>query len=468
MTDVFVESVNGVAAIAFPFSNNSENSNKGAAQPVVPLDNDTAKFIMWGKDNLWPQNAWKELESNDLAPMVLDWKKRALISGGLVYGAKYMKDGKEVFMPLMLDEVESFIENSCLNTIYLASAAHNIYTYRTFFPYFLLNRSRTPLGKRIKELYSEDPQHVRMGKQEGALNHITKVWVSGRFKDEPYSPSDLKPYQAIDRYGNIEKQLRNAASKIYYPIYNRVNGNVAYEFPSWYGVKNSKWLELAKHIPIWKASLMANTASIKYEFIIHEEYWKRKFKDSWEVKTDEERHNAKRAEIQAALKALTGTEKAGNALWTEQIFDHATDKYIPLWQVKRIDNTKQGGDYIEDSQEADFHIIRAFGVDPTLIGQTPGSKMGAGSGSDKRVAFNHYMILCKPEQDAILEPLTWASRLNGWHDLAAKASGIKGAKLSFRLMNYHIAKLDLGAEIAPADTVNGNGEKLKTNEASSN
>jgi hypothetical protein len=466
MTDVMVETEGNAIAIAFPFSNDlsarsaaQSNGTDGAKQPKVPDEYDSAKFILWGEDNMWPQKAWKEIESNDVAPMVLDWKKRALISGGLIFGARYIEDGVEKFKQLMLDEVDTFLENSCVLTNYLPASAHNIYTYKSFFPYFVMNRANTPGQKKIKELYTEDPHHIRMGRQEGRLNHINKVWVSGRFGESEIDPPDLKDHPAVDRYGNIDKQLRNAKSKIYYPIYTRINGNVAYEIPAWYGLKKSKWLELAKHIPIWKAALMANAASIKYQFIIHQSYWERKYKDSWEKMTDEERHKKKREEIKNALKALTGTEKAGNALWTEQIFDELTDKYIPLWQIERIDNTKQGGDYIEDSQEADFHIIRAFGVDPTLIGQTPGAKMGAGSGSDKRVAFNHYMLLCKPEQDALLEPLHWAARFNGWHELAQKASGQSGAKLTFRLRNYHIAKLELGQEVAPAENTTNNGDK---------
>ena len=460
---VFAEHLDAVA-VAFPMSKTGRD-NSGNDVPNVVLEDDSAKFILWGKDNLWPQKAWEEIESNDVAPAALDWKKRALISGGLIYGARYMEDGEEKFMQLMLDEVDDFLENSCINSLYLPASAHNIYAYKTFFPKLVFDRKSVIEFKRIKEIYSDDPHFCRMGKQ-GKRGWITQVFTSGKFKDEPISPDDLKPHPSIDRFGNIERQLREAKTHMYFPMFNRLNGNVAYELPSWYGLKNSKWLELAKHIPIWKASLMSTAANIKYQFIIHPDYWELKYKDSWEKMKEEDRFKKKQAEVKEVLKAITGNDKAGKAHFTEWMMgDNVDGEPLPAWTIKRIENgAKQGGDYIEDSQEADFHIIRAFGVDPTLIGQTPGSKMGSGSGSDKRVAFNHYMLLCKPEQDAICEPLQWAAKFNGWHDLAKKASGRKDARLAFRFKNYHIAKLELGQEVADADDVTSNGDK-KTGDA---
>ncbi len=48
------------------------------------------------------------------------------------------------------------------------------------------------------------------------------------------------------------------------------------------------------------------------------------------------------------------------------------------------------------------------GIQPT------GGKMGAGSGSDKRVGFQNSVNLSQAEQEIIFEPLYLVAKINGW------------------------------------------------------
>ncbi|MNH20583.1 hypothetical protein D3C79_803600 [compost metagenome] len=106
------------------------------------------------------------------------------------------------------------------------------------------------------------------------------------------------------------------------------------------------------------------------------------------------------------------------------------------WEIIPIEDKLKEGAYIEDSQEASAHLMRAMGLDATLVGAGPGRNMGAGSGSDKRIAFNIYVALLQPYRDVILEPLNFISDYNGWTER------IEG--LTWRFREAKLETLDKG------------------------
>ena len=64
-------------------------------------------------------------------------------------------------------------------------------------------------------------------------------------------------------------------------------------------------------------------------------------------------------------------------------------------------------------QEAQVDIRTSFGLDAALQGASK-SGMGAGSGSDKREAFNIRMATAQRHVAKILSPFIWAINYNGW------------------------------------------------------
>jgi hypothetical protein len=64
----------------------------------------------------------------------------------------------------------------------------------------------------------------------------------------------------------------------------------------------------------------------------------------------------------------------------------------------------------------------AVGVDGSLVGNSPGSKLGAGSGSDKHEAFNIFMALSTIDQQILLRPLEVMAAYNGHPDISFRFS----------------------------------------------
>ncbi len=80
----------------------------------------------------------------------------------------------------------------------------------------------------------------------------------------------------------------------------------------------------------------------------------------------------------------------------------------------------------------------ALGLDPTLIGTAPGKGMGAGSGSDKRVALNIYTSMVLAHADIVLEPFHFIRDYNEWNPL-----------IEFKMRKMLINTLDSGKQTTP-------------------
>jgi hypothetical protein len=168
---------------------------------------------------------------------------------------------------------------------------------------------------------------------------------------------------------------------------------------------------------------------------VHSLYWAWKYKD-WEAKEDTERASLIRTELDHFNKIMTGNNGAMKSVLTTTIRDKQTNQDIAAFKVTAVDDKIKSGLYVEDSHEVASHILTSLGLPPTLLGVTPGKGMGAGSGSDARVAFNNFISTSKFVQDLVLEPLHFVRDYNGWP-----------ANLQFRFQNPLIMTLDKGKEV---------------------
>lgn len=404
-------------------------------------------LILWGDDNLWPQKTYALIRKDDILPALIKWKTDVIYAGGLVYGAEYMENGQRVFKELMIQPIEDWLECTDID-LYLNEAPRDMHSYGNFYPKFIPDAS----GKTIKHLYVEDASTCRMGKQ-GKNGHINQVGVHG---DWANADKPAKTYPAVDRYGDVQAQIEKLDKKHFIiPSFYRLNGNVAYELPTWYGLVEGGWLELSHQIPIFKKTKMANSAVIRLHVEINDKYFIKKYK-GWGV--DKEKYTEDKVkeilaeECKAILDSVSGHDKTG------KIFMSGFEKTPggeeeSMFKIHNLNDKNEGGDYIEDSQEVDYKKVRAFGVPATLFGVTPGSKTLAGSGSEGRVAMNHYIMTNFNDQKKILYPLQVVATRNNWHQLARDAAKIpegQPCKLVFKARNHHIAKLEEGKEIKKA------------------
>lgn len=422
-------------AILFKEKKSAASKVKTPSSPIVTpnASNSTGIIAKWGDDNLFPQTVIQEARKSTIIPSTLDWKARALYSGGITYGTvSYKDDGTEVFTPAKMPAIEDFFRKSNVYR-YGMEAAVDFYWFFNNFPELVLSNDRS----QIVAITSQAAENCRWSLQNKSTGLIEWCYINANWgeNETETSPSTIK-VPVIDPYYDPVTALRERKDgfKYIYPISYPTPGSNYYQLAHWNSIRESGWLDVASEIVKFKKYLMQNQMSIKYIIDIPEYWWQWKYPD-WQKYGFEKKNEIRKTEITEINKFLKGGERAGTSVITTSKFDvHLKLKY-PGWEIKPIEDRVKDGAYIEDSQEASSHMLYALGVDATLIGTAPGKGLGAGSGSDKRVAFNIYISLCKIHQDIILEPLRFIRDYNGWD-----------SSIEFRFRNSLITTLDKGKE----------------------
>ncbi len=388
----------------------------------------------WGSNNDFPQEIIKAVSPSTIVPPTLDWKTRALIGGGVMpFTLKgYRDDGSEILEPIFRNsEIDDFIFRNNIHSRYIPEITTDFYYFFNPFAEFVLSKNRD----KITDLVAQEAAFCRWEIMDKATRRIKNCILSSDWPEFSESNSDKIPtFDIYDSY-RIEKLRAGTTYKYIYPLSYPTPGKTYYQLSTWDGLRQSGWLAIAQSIPEWKKSLMKNQLTIKFHVMIPDYWWKWKYPD-WENKKPEEKKTLREEEVNNFNDFMTDAKNAGKSIFTTFQYDEHIQKERPGWKIESVDNGKiPHGAYIEDSQEASSHLMYALGVDPTLIGNSPGSKMGAGSGSDKRVAYNIYVSLLKAHRDIILEPLNFVTRYNNW-----------GTDIVWRFQDSLIQTLNTGTE----------------------
>lgn len=408
-------------------------TGNAAERQSTPVDtsNQGTELALWGTDNLFPQNVKRDADLSVIIPQTLARQANILYSSGVSYG---FENEEGEFTPAPRNpEIEFFLRNSKINR-YLREASIDFYWFFNVFPNFILSRDR----KKIVSLCTQEAMFTRFGLQNKKTGIIDTCYINANW-DNGGTVADSIKLPAIDPYFDAVTQVRDGKDFSYiYPISYPTPGQVYYQLAFWNSVRDSKWLDLAKKIPLFKSSLMTNQLDIKYHIEVSTWYWEWKYPD-WNKYDFVKRKELMSNEIKAFSDTMSGEEKAGKAFVTANRVHEHTGKEESAWKINPIDDKVKDGKYIDDSQEASLNILYGLGFDPILIGSIPGKGMGAGSGSDKRVAYNTYLSTIEPHRDIIVEPLEFISDYNGW--LAPD-----GSPLKWRFKNSIITTLDKGKE----------------------
>ncbi|UOR06742.1 hypothetical protein MUN82_06485 [Hymenobacter aerilatus] len=419
----------------------------GAAEKPAGVESTTpiekgqnGEIALWGDANDFPQQVIKSINSNTILPAVLDWKTRAVYGGGVVYGrvTGFDKDGNEQFQRVHLPEVETFFRRSNIKR-YAFESLQNIFTFANGFPELILSRDRST----ITSLSTPDSAFYRFSVPTLKMPVPEWGYISANWPDAQPGDGYTTRVPVLDPYGDAVQALRQdkRGFKFIYPLALPSPGQSLYQLAAWNSIRKSGWLDVAQAIPEFKAAMFKNQLTIKYLIEADIRYWQWKYPD-WDTLQQDQRRVIIDEELAAFEDTMAGNAGAGKTVMSVTIPDPQTGQQISVFKITAIDDKIKSGLHIEDSQEASSHIYTALSVDPTLVGISPGKGMGAGSGSDKRVAFNTFISTHRFHQDLVLEPLYLVRDYNGWP-----------ADLEFRFLNPLVQTLDASS---PVKTTTGN------------
>jgi len=408
-------------------------------QNPIPMDMNAMEFKPWGDNNSYPNDILAKVEKNTIIPSTLMWKANQMSAGGLVYGAIRGKSatGQEIFEPLEVPEIDEWLEANEM-TLYLEESLRDLYWWSQGYPDLYLNKEKTKIAALVSQ-EAMDCRFTLMNEKNGKKDFIL---VDGRWPTA--TSATWTKVAALDPYFGVLDQIKDrGATRYIYPISFSSPGEKYYQKAPWHSIVTSGWLDVAEKIPAFKKALMDNGSSFKYVINVPESWWIWRYKN-WTKLSDAKRAELHETELTNFNKVLTGVKNAGKTLMLT--FKHdAYGKQYTRWEIIPIQDKLQSGAYIEDSQEASSHILYSLMVDGTLIGNSPGKGMGAGSGSDKLRANNIFVINNKVYLDKATSPLQKIiTPFNKW-------AGPKGEKIVWRGQSYMLATLDSGKTMSPED-----------------
>jgi hypothetical protein len=367
----------------------------------------------WGEANDFPVQARKAKESNPDLINALDWRMRALYAGGIDYVVRDRSTLEDVHqLPEHRKLVYELDKFKFRNRQYLPQACLDFYDLGNAFAQLLLQEDRQKID-RIVALNAEDCRYKRRNKQ----GYLEKLYIHPDWQEWNNSEKDekLRIVDILDPLFADPEELKTKKGetlKYAYPI-SVPTGKSYYQYPSWWSVKVSKWLDFSNLIPEAKTAIIKNMAKIQYH-IQMPDYWMQERYKNWTKMTDEEKKAATVNEFKIINDVLHKPENHGKSVYTVFKTMQQQGKEYGMWKIEAVDDKMKDGALLADSSEGTTKILSANGVDPSLTGLIPG-KNTSRSGSDKREALNIYMSLIRIHQDGILDPWNFTSWYNGWN-----------------------------------------------------
>ncbi|MDE7159372.1 MAG: phage portal protein [Muribaculaceae bacterium] len=220
-----------------------------------------------------------------------------------------------------------------------------------------------------------------------------------------------RPEEEIDRM--VRKRiLRPGVRKVAFLVRMPQAAALYYPVPAYTSLFRSGWYTIKQLVTTARLSKLKNSASIKYHVQISSQYWRNqmmqrhitdpRLQEEWLVKM--------KGEI---VDFLTGVENSGKTIFSE-IYTTPDGKPVPGVTISKVDDSKEGGDWTMEIQEAVNMICFAMRVHSNLVGSVPGKSQSNNSGSDKRELYTIAQALRTPLRKLLLAPHRLICRLNGW------------------------------------------------------
>lgn len=270
-------------------------------------------------------------------------------------------------------------------------------------------------GKKIVKVVHKDACYCRFETCDPDTGKIEHVYFANWDKAVDESNVEIIPLlDKNDPIGDLEVRMgispnekgekQTAVKERKFAILNDFPcvGNKYYPFVPFWAIFESGWYDIKQMIPVGKKAKFKNSLAVRWIVEIHTDY-KKKLIDSEGIKDPVKIEERWLKEKQNIKDYLMGIENEGK-VWITGFYTNPKGEEVSYVKITRISKDKEGGDWIEDSEEASNMMCYAQGVHPSLIGATPGKTKGSFSGSDKRELFTMKQAMEIPFHDVLLEP----------------------------------------------------------------
>jgi hypothetical protein len=369
-------------------------------------------YVPWGEDNEQPLQILEKIRDDEVMSSNM-WFN---ISTGYGRGFKVTNSDES---PVTDENIKKFFRRNNMTKLWLEQ-----FTDIKHFYFSVLVIILDTEGKQIVKIRHKEAVNCRFETCDPETGNIEHVFYAN-WKDKP-KDDEIEAIQLLDmddpitdllvRLGiepNDEGETQEQTTERKFAIVNRIPtaGEKYYPFPYYCSTFNSGWAKLKAMIPVAKIAKMMNGMVIKYLIELHKDYF-HKLYDSEGITDPTKKKERRKLEIENIKGFLSGIDNQ-NKSWFSTYYIDPNGKEQKMVRIERLDKDKEGGDYIEDSEEAANIVSYAMGVHPSLIGSSPGKNKSI-NGTEARELFTMKQALERPTRDIMIAPYYLLNEVNKW------------------------------------------------------
>lgn len=371
---------------------------------IIPtvVDQDFS-FMPWGGDNLMPFNIIDLIEKDETLATCQLFNAEVCYGSGLQYCTAKASAN-------VAQEVEDFLLDNDL-AAYFLGICQDFKHFGFAVSVLILNED----GTKVVRLLRKEACYCRFAPadEDGRIPHILYAnWRKCVCSRENIEVIEL--LEPTSPWRDLQDKLAMPGNHRKFAFVSRVPtpDSTYYPIPHYAALFRGKWYNIKQLIGIAKEAKLKNSAPIKYHIEVGAKYWESIFRA--EGITDRRKQQQRIVEEkQSILDFLTGAENSGKA-WFSTFYISPDGKEQHDVVIHKIDDSKEGGDWETDIQEAINMICFTMRVHSNLVGSVPGKAQSNNSGSDKRELYTIAQALQKPYHDLLFTVHRIIIRLNGW------------------------------------------------------
>jgi len=371
--------------------------------PVI-VDEHTA-YMPWGGDNQMPFDILDLIEKDETLATCQIFNAEVCYGSGLVYNTC-------VCTKAVKNKVDEFLLNNSLAQYFLG-VCQDFKHYGWCVTTIILNQD----ASEIVRILRKEVMYCRLSPadESGTIQEV--LYYNWRCATDASKIEHIPLLNMASPWADLQERISQHTKHRKFAIVTRVPtpDSTYYPIPYYAALFKGKWYNIKQFIGVAKEAKLKNTAPIKYQIEVSARYWEGIFKA--EGVTDKvEQQKRVNLEKQKIISFLTGVENAGK-VWFSTFYIDPTGKEQHDVVINKIDNSKEGGDWESDIQEAVNMICFTMRVHSNLVGSVPGKAQSNNSGSDKRELYTIAQALQKPYHDLLFLPHQIIIRFNKWTDV---------------------------------------------------